>query len=448
MAMKEISCGTEPIEKVLMPFQRFFRTSAASGIILLIFAVTAMVWANSPWYESYHHLLHTELTFGLGNASLTHDLHWWINDGLMAIFFFVVGLEIKRELLVGELSSIKQAILPIVAATGGMVVPAVLYVAVTMGSEGVSGWGVPMATDIAFALGVLALLGDRVPLSLKVFLAAVAIADDIGAVMVIALFYTSHISVLLLVLAGVFLLVALAGNILGVRRPLFYALVGLAVWFCFLKSGIHSTVAGVAMAMIIPARTRCDTDLFLFNSSNIIDEFKRHHHPGSNVLTNPGQLAAIQSMQNVSNKAQTPLQHLEHALVPWVDFIIMPLFALANAGVHLPANIGHALLEPVTLGVMIGLFFGKQLGILGAVKLMTATRLASLPKGVTKRHVYGASLLAGIGFTMSLFIATLAFDDPVLLTDAKIGILAASFVSGVGGWLVLRGTPSISEQGG
>nr|WP_245628807.1 Na+/H+ antiporter NhaA [Salidesulfovibrio brasiliensis] len=189
-----------------------------------------------------------------------------------------------------------------------------------------------MATDIAFALGVLALLGDRVPLSLKVFLAAVAIADDIGAVMVIALFYTSHISVLLLGLAGVMLAVALAGNMLGVRRPLFYALVGLAVWFCFLKSGIHSTVAGVAMAMIIPAKTRCDTDLFLFNSTNLIDEFKRHHHPGSNVLTNHGQLAAIQSMQNVANKAQTPLQHLEHALVPWVDFVIMPLFALATPG--------------------------------------------------------------------------------------------------------------------
>jgi len=432
------------IERLLLPFQEFFDTAASGGIVLMVCAVLALSWANSPWYESYHHLWETPVSISIGHAVMNHSLHWWINDGLMAVFFFVVGLEIKRELLVGELSSVRQALLPLLAAMGGMIVPALCYVAVNAGDSGIRGWGAPMATDIAFALGVLALLGDRIPPRLKILLAAVAIVDDIGAVLVIALFYTSHIGVTYLLLAGGLLLIVLGGNIMGIRNPLFYACLGILVWLAFLRSGVHSTVAGVLLAMLIPARTKYDADKFEKLAGSQLEEFRKARRSGEGILTNHAKHAALLSLQSTTAYAETPLQRLEHALVPWVDYAIMPLFALANAGVRIDGSIATALADPVSVGILIGLFVGKQAGILGAVTLLVKSGITRLPPGLCLRHVHGVSLLAGIGFTMSLFIGALAFDDPAQLASAKLAVIVASFVSGVAGWLVLRGMPQIT----
>ncbi|WP_419786530.1 Na+/H+ antiporter NhaA [Pseudodesulfovibrio sp.] len=434
---KLIRCGLDPIDKVMMPFSRFFETQASGGILLIGCAVLAMIWANSPWAGSYEALWSTHFTVGYGPAMLEKPLILWVNDGLMALFFFVVGLEIKREFMVGELSTISQALLPIVAAVGGMVVPAGIYALINGGGPGVHGWGVPMATDIAFALGILALLGDRVPVQLKVFLTAVAIVDDIGAVLVIALFYTSSISVWLLVAAAGGLLVAFAGNRMGVRTPVFYALVGAVVWVLVLKSGVHSTVAGVLMAFTIPADTPCDPEGFLSRTGKLLDEYRSALSPGSSVLTNSGVHSALLSIDSLATTAQTPLQRLEHALHPVVEYAIMPVFALANAGVVLGGDIGTVMGSPVTLGIMAGLVLGKPLGILLSV-WGVAFLSGGLPSGLKMSHFLGVGMLAGIGFTMSLFIAALAFDgSPGLLTGAKTGVLAASCLAGILGYVLL-----------
>jgi NhaA family Na+:H+ antiporter len=442
MAIREyMTCELEPIEQVLMPFQVFFRSKTTSGILLIVCAVAAMVWANSPWGAYYDALWHTECSVGFGQAVLSKSLHHWINDGLMAVFFFVVGLEIKREFMVGELSTRSQAVLPFAGALGGMVVPAALYALVTAGSPAIAGWGVPMATDIAFALGILSLLGDRVPYQLKIFLTAVAIVDDIGGILVIALFYTSSISMWMLAAAMALLLLAYAGNRMGVRNPFFYALIGCLVWLTVLKSGVHSTVAGVAMAFMIPARTRCDAKAFLRNATNILDDYSKSVRPGASVLTNSAMHSALLAMQHVSTSAQTPLQRLEHALHPVVDYAIMPIFALANAGVVLGGDMGAVLASQVTMGTLLGLVLGKPLGITLAV--VAITRISGgYPRGVSFRHFLGAGMLGGIGFTMSLFIAALAFGgSPELLTGAKTAILLASVLAGIGGYLLLRSTP-------
>lgn len=442
MAIRELMvCGLEPIEHVLMPFQEFFRSKTTGGILLIICAVTALVWANSPWGGSYDALWHTECTVGFGSMVLSKSLHHWINDGLMAVFFFVVGLEIKREFMVGELSSRSQAVLPMAGAVGGMVVPAAIYAVVTFGSDAVAGWGVPMATDIAFALGILSLLGDRVPYQLKIFLTAVAIVDDIGGILVIALFYTSSISMWMLLAAAALLLLAYVGNRMGVRTPVFYAAIGCVVWLAVLKSGVHSTVAGVAMAFMIPARTRCDADAFIHNATNILEDYRNSVRPGSSVLTNSNMHSALLSMQFVTSRAQTPLQRLEHALHPVVDYAIMPIFALANAGVVLGGDLGAVLVSKVTLGTVLGLVVGKPVGIILAVLFITRMS-GGYPKGMGFRHFLGAGMLAGIGFTMSLFIASLAFRGvPELLTGAKTAILMASVLAGIAGYLVLKTVP-------
>ncbi|MDQ3951237.1 MAG: Na+/H+ antiporter NhaA [Gemmatimonadota bacterium] len=440
--------GSEPlVEKLLAPFRRFAATASAGGIVLLAATAVALVWANSPWSESYHQLWETAVTLGVADWTLRTDLHHVINDGLMAVFFFVVGLEIKREVLAGELASLRRAALPMVGALGGMVVPASLYALVNAGGSGASGWGVPMATDIAFALGVLALLGDRVPTGLKVFLAALAIVDDIGAVLVIAVFYSGGVAWGALGAAGAALILAAGANAAGVRRPWAYAGLGLALWAAVLASGVHGTVAGVLLAMTIPVRTRIDEAAFLSGARRALDDFGAAAvvtaiDPATTVLSNVDHHTAIEELETLAEQAQPPLIRLEHALHGPVAYGIMPLFALANAGVSLGAGeMRDALGSPVTLGVLLGLLVGKPLGITGFSWLAVRFGVAALPDGVTWRMLAGAGVLGGIGFTMALFIASLAFGEAALLDAAKLGVLSASAVAGVAGWLLLRRPP-------
>jgi NhaA family Na+:H+ antiporter len=429
-----------PVEKIVRPFQEFADRASSGGILLIAAAIVALVWANSPWGESYTQLWRTKLSVGLGNLSIEEDLSHWINDGLMAIFFLVVGLEIKREILVGELSSPRRAALPIAAALGGAVLPALIYVAFNFGTEGVSGWGIPMATDIAFALGVLALLGERAPLGLKVFVTALAIVDDILAVMVIALFYTSDVSWGALAVGAAFLIALVAANLAGVGKPLPYALLGIGLWLCFLQSGVHATIAGVLLAMTVPASSYIDTGEFLKRSRSILDRFEKAGERGDAVLSNEERQGALHALNKANEDVEPPLQELEHALHPWVVFAIMPLFALANAGVVLGEGLGASLLNPVSLGIVAGLLLGKQLGITLFAWLALKSGISEMPQGVTWLHIYGAGWLAGIGFTMSLFISDLAFADSPLLDVAKLGILTASLIAGIVGWSILRRT--------
>jgi NhaA family Na+:H+ antiporter len=435
----ESAPATPIFARALRPFQRFARTESAGGIVLLVCTAIALIWANSAWRESYHHLWETRFALNAAGRALDLTLHHWINDGLMAVFFFVVGLEIKREMLVGELSSARQAALPVAGALGGMIVPALLYTALNVGGEGSAGWGIPMATDIAFALGVLALLGPRVPVALKVFLAALAIADDIGAVLVIALFYTSEISWTSLGAGGLILAALVAMNVLGVRRSGAYVVLGILLWLAFIHSGVHATVAGVLLAMTIPARTRIHEEEFMHRARSAIDEFEAACQPGETVLTNRGQQEAIEALERASEEAQSALLTMEHRLHGVVAFVIMPLFALANAGVELGAGMLGSLSLPVTLGIVLGLVVGKPVGITLFAWLAVRIGVAVLPEQATWRSLHGVSWLGGIGFTMSLFIASLAFGDAGLLDSAKVGILVASSIAGVAGWLMLRG---------
>ncbi len=324
-----------PVERIVRPFQDFAHKQSSSGIILVFVTVVALVWANSPWSDSYAALWDSRLTVGVGDFTLSKDLTHWINDGLMAVFFLVVGLEIKREVLVGELSSIRSAALPVAAALGGAVVPALIYIAINAGTEGAAGWGIPMATDIAFALGVLALLGERAPVGLKVFLTALAIVDDIVAVLVIAVFYTSDISWGALAIGGLFLGALVVANLIGVGKTLVYALLGVGLWLAFLLSGVHATIAGVVLAMTVPASSFINPGAFLERSRYILDRFEKAGEKGEHVLTNEERQAALHALNHATYELEPPLHELEHALHPWVVFAIMPLFALANAGVPL-----------------------------------------------------------------------------------------------------------------
>lgn len=435
-----IKTNQRPIDRILSPFQEFSQQEASSGVLLIIATVAALIWANSPISETYFGFWETKVTISIGTLGISKDIIHWINDGLMAVFFFVVGLEIKREVLVGELSSRRQAILPIVAAVGGMAVPAALYLLFNLGGSTQAGWGIPMATDIAFALGVLSLLGRRVPISLKIFLTAVAIVDDLGAVLVIAMFYTSEIAWISLLVAGIFLGILIIMNRLGVRSPLVYSLLGIGLWLAFLKSGVHATIAGVLLAMTIPVRTRINTEEFLRNAGYFLDDFRKHGKSGESVLTSKSQRAAIMAIEVAAEHAQTPLQRLEHILHPWVSYFIMPVFALANAGIVLKGDLFATLVQPVAVGIMAGLIFGKQLGVFIASYFAVKLKWAVLPSGMTWGRLYGLAWLAGIGFTMSLFITSLAFTDEGILTIAKSGILVASVISGTVGAFILNRT--------
>jgi NhaA family Na+:H+ antiporter len=359
----------------------------------------------------------------------------------MAMFFFVIGLEIKRELLVGELASLRHAALPIVAALGGMLVPALLYTSLNLREAGASGWGIPMATDIAFVLGILAILGRGVPIALKVFITSIAIVDDIGAVLVIAFFYTSEIYWSNLIVGALFLLALIAANRMGVGHPLVYAVLGVGgLWLAFLMSGVHATIAGVLSAMTIPASPRIGREEFLEKTRYLIERIESAGADEEDILVSKEQQKTMEALEKASKLRQTPLQRLEHLLHPWVTFLVMPLFALANAGVSIGGDILETFRSPLALGIVLGLVLGKQIGITLFSWIAVRTNLATLPSGVNWRQIYGVGWLAGIGFTMSLFIAGLAFEDSTLVDKAKLGILAGSLISGIGGWIILKKT--------
>ncbi len=423
---------------LLRPFEDFFKRQAAGGILLIAATALALLLANSPFSEAYFHFWEIELTVGFDRFGLTKTLHHWINDGLMAVFFFVVGLEIKREFLAGELASARKAALPFAAAIGGMLVPALIFCLFNQRPPQVHGWGVPMATDIAFALGVIALLGDRVPRSLAIFLTALAIVDDLGAVLVIAVFYTGTISVPALGAGVLLLLVLVAGNRLGLQHPNFYALVGFAFWVALLKSGVHASIAGVLIGATIPVRARHGHEEFLFRTSRLQQRY-REIETIEGPFLHEERLGILLAMEQVCHDSMSPLQRMEHVMNPWVIFGVMPIFALANAGVSLDLSaLPVALVSPVTLGVLLGLLIGKPLGIFFFSWLAVRLRLCDIPDGVSWRQVLGAGILGGIGFTMSLFITSLAFSDPALVTDAKIGIFTASLLAGLAGYALLR----------
>lgn len=418
-------------QKVSETFTTFFESSISGGVILILCTACAMVWANSPYAQSYFSLWEYRLSIGIGEFALSKTLHHWINDGLMAVFFFMVGLEIKRELMVGELSSSKKAMLPIVAAIGGMIGPALIYAAFNAGSPAISGWGIPMATDIAFALGVLALLGDRIPVILKVFLAALAIVDDMGAVLVIAIFYTSELALPALILGGAIFFLLLAANKMNVRSPIVYVILGIGLWFCFLKSGVHATVAGVLLATAIPVTTKINKRKFLADTKSAINELEDDQSTKS-------ENELIHAVAALSEDAQSPLHRFEHALQPYVAFLIMPLFAVANAGVALHTGMMSSMFSPVSLGIIVGLIIGKQTGIVVFTWLAVHARIAVLPDMMSWKLIYGVSWLCAIGFTMALFIAGLAFEDEATLNTAKIAILLASSIAGIIGLVLLR----------
>ena len=434
------------IVRVLRPFQQFIATEAASGIVLLACTAAALGWANSPWADSYHHVWEFPFTIGMPGFGLTMSLHHWVNDGLMAVFFFLVGLEIKREVLVGDLSTRRSAALPMAAALGGMLVPAALYTLLNFGGPGSSGWGVPMATDIAFALGILALLGNQVPSGLRVFLTALAIADDLGAVLVIAFFYTGALDWIAMGGAAIVLGVLIALNALEVRRAGIYALLGVVLWLFVLGSGIHATIAGVLLALTVPARRLISEDEFLARAEASLAEFRAADEPGTTVLTNRGHQEALQALEHAADATQAPLQRFEHALQGVVAFAIMPIFALANAGVALGGGAAAAGRSSIAWGIMLGLVLGKPIGITLASYLAVRAGAADLPPNVSWRHIHGAGWLGGIGFTMSLFVAGLAFGEHALLDVAKLGVLCASAVAGLTGLVVLRATAPIQAR--
>jgi len=419
-------------------FQRFFRTETVGGSILLLSGIAALVLANSPLGEAYAQLWQKSFTIGTAGHSLSLTLHQWINDGLMAVFFLLVGLEIKRELLVGELASMKRAALPILCALGGMIVPAATYAAFNRAGLGSHGWGIPMATDIAFALGALALIAPRAPIGAKVFLTALAIVDDMGAVLIIAIFYSQTIAWGALGAAGAMLLVLIGLNSTGVRSLWPYLLAGLVLWYFMHQSGIHSTVAGLLVAFAVPTNTRTNAEEFSRKARALLDRFDRTETGDLLVLTSKGQQETLFALERASEGVTAPVLKLEHLLHNFSAFVVMPLFALANAGVKIGGSIQHV---EIALGVVAGLIIGKPLGITVAAFLAVKSGIAKLPEAVSWTSLLGYAWLAGIGFTMSLFIAMLAFDGATLVDTAKQGILAGSLLAGIIGAIILRMAP-------
>lgn len=438
-------------------FKRFLHHDMMGSGLLIIAATAAVIIANSPYADQYHHFW--EFKFGLGfgeDGGFKKSLHHWVNDGLMAIFFFLVGLEIKRELLAGELHSVRKAMLPAAAAIGGMVVPALLFLLVNGGNESSVGWGIPMATDIAFAAGCIALLKKWVPTSLMVFLVALAIVDDLGAVTVIALFYTEKIAFAPLVIGGSLILLSCGLGLMGVRTTMPYVVMGIIVWFAFLQSGVHATIAGVLLAFTIPSRARYHTHNFYGRVSELVSRFNHAEKLWDDdlnvvesdikdLMVNHQQQHLIREIHQECGYVESPLQRIEHNIEPFCVFIVMPIFAFANAGVHLELDhLGAMLTHPLSIGIMLGLIVGKPLGIFLASYLTVKIGLASLPRGVTWVQLFAVSCLAGIGFTMSLFINELAFlgiegglrDE--LVASGKIGVFVASIVSAVLGLVLLK----------
>jgi NhaA family Na+:H+ antiporter len=386
----------QPIRKAAVGIEDFLKWESAGGLVLVAVTLVALIFSNSPLSHAYENALKIPLEIRFGSFEIAKPLLLWINDGLMAIFFLVVGLEVKREVVEGELSTPSQVVLPVAAGIGGMAVPALIYLLINRGNgAALNGWAIPTATDIAFALGILSLVGNRVPMSLKVFLTAVAIADDLGAIVIIALFYTAELSISMLIGAAVATAALIALNSMKITRIGPYVLVGIILWVFVLKSGVHATLAGVATAFAVPLKT---TD----------------------------------------SQGHTPLHRLEHGLHPWVAFVILPIFAFANAGVSFAGVSLSALTEPVPLGIAAGLFVGKLVGVCGASALLVGFGFAKLPEHTTWPQLVGAAALCGVGFTMSLFIGSLAFEGPEYFTPLRLGVIAGSTLSGITGYVLLR----------
>jgi NhaA family Na+:H+ antiporter len=424
--------------RVLRPLQEFLSTSTASGTLLLLAALAALAWANSPWASVYEELWSTRLELSFGDWVIGEDLRHWVNDALMTLFFLVVGLEIKREFLTGELHEWRAAALPVVAAFGGMLVPALVYLAINAGGAGARGWGIPMATDIAFALGVLVLAARHAPSGLKPFILTLAIVDDIGAILVIALFYSEGIALGSLLTAAAVCVLMLVLRRVGIKATYVFVGLGVIVWLATYASGVHPTIAGVVLGLLAPAAP--------FQRPHAVSEEARRTADLTIDVPDPPDADASQWLRlaGLSREAVSPLARAEHALLPWTSFLIVPLFAFANAGVQLSGEqITDAFSSPVTLGVLLGLVIGKVAGISGAAALALSTGLARLPAGVRFPHLAGAAAVAGIGFTVSLLIAELAFEDRAMIDEAKVGILAASVVAGVIGWVLLRIAPPV-----
>lgn len=433
-------------DRILTPFEEFIHRQTTSGLLLMGMAVIALFLANGPFASQYANILHTYIELSAGSWSLKMSLSHWINDGLMAIFFFVVGLELKREILVGELAHLRNAILPITAAIGGMVVPALIYFALNPEGEAAMGWGIPMATDIAFAIGALALLASRVPKSLITFLVALAIVDDIGAVIVIAIFYTETIELIpLTAAAGIFGMLMML-NMAGIRKTMPYLLLAILLWYALLLSGVHATIAGVLGALSVPATPKYKPERFSELVGDLMQRFKANHEPGKSIMTNDALRAVVQTLKNGVYSVEAPLQRLEHSWHMPVAYIIIPIFALANAGIPIDiSSLGETLSHPVMIGVSLGLVLGKFIGITGASWLVLKLGIAELPKNTRFTQIAGVSLLAGIGFTMSIFVAQLGFSQNAeLLLMAKTGILFASLLAGISGfiWLYLVSKPA------
>ncbi|MDR1918112.1 MAG: Na+/H+ antiporter NhaA [Tannerellaceae bacterium] len=429
-----------PIDKFVYPVQTFIQQEKSSGIVLGICAVVALFLANSPWAEEYFHFFEHKFGFRFdGRSYLEFTIHHWINDGLMAVFFFVVGLELKREISGGELSNPRKALLPIAAALGGMIVPALIYLSLNPAGDVHKGWGIPMATDIAFALGVLHFLGKKIPLSLKVFLTALAIVDDLGAVLVIAFFYTSDISIINLLIGFGFISTMFLGNKMGIRNLFFYAILGiLGVWTAFLLSGVHATIASVMAAFTIPADVRIGKNEYITKIQNYLTHLKTTDMEKERKASlSENQVDTLVEVKRDTNLAIPPLQRLEHALHPFATFIIVPIFALANTGVSMHIDLSQ-LLGSVTIGITLGLFIGKVVGVVGMTLLLVKLKLAPFPDGMNYRQLLGMGLLASIGFTMSLFITSLAFTNPEYILQAKIGIFSASILGGICGYILLN----------
>jgi NhaA family Na+:H+ antiporter len=430
------------IARIFRPFQQFVAAESAGGLLLMLSAALGLACANSRLGNAYFALWDWPITIGPAGYALTKTVSHWINDGLMVLFFLLVGLEIKREIFVGELSSVRHAALPIAAALGGMIIPAAIYATLNAGSAGARGWGIPMATDIAFALGVLSLLGSRIPSGLRLFLAALAIVDDIGAVLVIAVFYTSDLSFAMLGSAGAVFVALVLCNRAGIRHPGVYAGLGVLLWLAILHSGVHATITGVLLAAAIPSRTRIDEDTFAVRAEAALFEFQQASSPDAqSVLSNPGQQEALHHLERAIEAVQSPLLRIEHNLNRVVAFVILPLFAFANAGVRFSAETFGSLSWRVFFGVALGLVVGKVTGIFFAAWLAVRGRVAALPPELTWRSVFGVAWLGGIGFTMSIFVATLAFGDGPLLDSAKLGIFAGSAVAACVGTVTLWKVP-------
>ncbi|MDP2068436.1 MAG: Na+/H+ antiporter NhaA [Lutibacter sp.] len=426
------------IKAVSGSLNQFMQLETTASLLLFAFSILAVIWANSPYGNFYEQFWRYKLAVGFVNTNfyLEKSLILWINDGLMAIFFFVIGLEVKREVLAGELTTLRKASLPIFAAVGGMAFPVLIFVFFNQGKVGEHGWGIPMATDIAFTLGILKLLGNRVPLGLKIFLTAFAIVDDIGAVLVIAIFYSANIQWDLITYA--LLIISVLGIISykHLYSKYFFFIMGFVVWLLFLKSGIHPTIAGILLAFTIPMYRKINLSDYEKELTTQLQTFKTCKYKNPKLL-NKKQLEIVDEIETISNQVQSPLQHLEHSLHGWVSYVIMPIFALANAGVVLSFS-GLEFTGHITINIAMALFFGNTIGIMSLSYMAIKLKLADLPKGVEFKQLLGVSILGGLGFTMSLFITNLAYDDEALIAAAKMGVILGSLVTGFLGYMILK----------